>query len=72
MIYFYELKDDTDEYTQFGQMTDDGEIIEGEERLLSMYPQEMWEESSPEQILGSFNNGRIMASHEETTDEHSE
>lgn len=65
MIYFWELKDDADEYERFGKMTDDGEILEGEEDLLSIYPQERWEEATPEEILASFNNGRVMTSHEE-------
>lgn len=68
MIYFWELADDSDEYDRFGKMTDDGEILEGEDRLLSIYPEEMWQDSEPDEILASFNNGRIMASHEESDD----
>ena len=65
MIHFYRLDDDSSEYEKLGQMTDDGEIIEGEETLLSIYPQERWEEATPEEILASFNNGHVMASHED-------
>lgn len=68
MIHFYELPNDSDEYEKFAQMTDDGEIIEGEDRLLSMHPKERWKEADPEQILASFNNGRIMASHEDVSE----
>ena len=68
MIHFYELPTNGDEYEKFAQMTDDGEIIEGEDRLLSIYPAERWEEADPERILASFNNGRIMASHEDVSE----
>lgn len=64
MIHFYRLDDDSSEYEKFGQMTDGREIIEGEETLLSIYPQERWEEATPEEILASFNNGPVTASHE--------
>ena len=65
MIHFYELPNDSEEYEKFAQITDDGEIIEGADRLLSIYPKERWEEIDPERILASFNNGQIMASHED-------
>ena len=67
MIHFYELDNDSDEYEKFAQMTDDGEIIEGKDRLRSIYPTERWEEADPERILASFNNGRIIASHEDVS-----
>lgn len=43
MIHFYELPNDSDEYEKFAQITDDGEIIEGADRLLSIHPKERWE-----------------------------
>lgn len=68
MIHFYELSDNSTEYEKFAQMTDDGEILQGEDRLLSIYPKERWEEIDPERILASFNNGQIMVSHEDVSD----
>lgn len=42
VIHFYELDDDSGKCEKFGKMTDDGEIIDGEELLLSIYRQERW------------------------------
>jgi hypothetical protein len=68
MIHFYERNHETKEYEKFGKMTDDGEILEGEEELLYLYPQERWNELSVERILASFSNGEVMASHEEPSE----
>jgi hypothetical protein len=68
VIHFYQLDDDSGKYEKFGKMTDDGEIIAGEEHLLSIYPQERWEELSVERILASFSNGEVMAAHEDPSD----
>ena len=72
MIYVWEMNTDTGEYEKIGQLTDNREFIEGEDELCKIFPKEWWETTDIDMILSRFNNGRIMASHEEPEAEGSE
>lgn len=62
MIHVYEQAGDG--FDKIGRVTDDGEIIEGEDELLAIDSPDAWK-ADPEVILSRFNGPRVIATHDD-------